>query len=140
MKNLAIFLIKPDAMALGLDSEIIQRITECNLTIINSRLVQLDEMKLRILQPVLNMPSDHGEEWKYEIIKFMTSRPVYAILAQGNDALIISNVIKKDLREKYISESDPALTKIIYNLLHTASSEDDLRLGLTVLLPEFLKE
>lgn len=139
MENLAIFLIKPDAIIQGIDNKIIKLITKYHLAVISRKMIRLDEQEVRTLQPVLNMPSEYGEGWKNEVIKFMTSRPVCIILAQGNDALSVSNVIKKNLRKKYIPKSVPDLHKIIYNLLHTASSKEDLCLNLTVLFPE-LKE
>lgn len=139
MRNICIFLIKPDALELGLVDEIKQEIVFEELTIITEKTVHLDETTIRAYQPALNLPSDYGEGWKQQVISFLTSRPVLVMIAKGSNAIAKSNRIKEIVRTRHLSDATP-LDKIIRNLIHTASSLEDLNLSISIFFPELASD
>lgn len=136
MENYSILLVKPDAMQEDTLKIIFQKIIEKELSIISCKIIKLDENSVRYYQPVLNIPSDFGETWKQDVINFMTSSPVMVILVKGQEALQKTDVLKKEIRNRYIPEKASFSSRKIRNLLHTPSNESDLLLDLNLFFPE----
>ncbi len=136
MKNYSVLLIKPDAIRKNLLWIILQEIIKKKLNIVAYKIIKLDESCVRYYQPVLNMPSDFGEAWKQDVINFMTSVPVMVVLIEGQDALQKTDVLKKEIRSRYMPEGANFLFKKIRNLLHTPSNKSDLLLDLNLFFPE----
>lgn len=135
MSDLALVLLKPDSFARSLDTIIIQRLSEEGLEIIARKIVQMDERIIRAYQPILNEPSEFGEEWKFEVITALSCRPVEILIVQGKDALQKVRLLKKQVRSKYCPGLDYQ-NRIVFNLLHTADNLLELENNIKVLIPE----
>jgi nucleoside diphosphate kinase len=133
--DIALVLIKPDSFVRDLDALIIQQLEEQELEIVAKKIVQMDEQMIRAYQPILNEPSEFGEEWKTEAIVALTSRPVAVLIVRGEDAMQKTLLLKKQIRSKYCPGSDYQ-SRIIFNLLHTADSPSELENNINVLFPE----
>ena len=100
--------------------------------------MQLNENIIRLYQPVLNDPSEFGEEWKAEVIVALSKRPVEILILEGNNALEKANILKKRIRTEYCDQKNYQ-GRIIFNLIHTASDVLELENNIRVLIPEALK-
>lgn len=136
MKNqYAIVLLKPDAYKRNLRDKILEQIEKASLNLIYTRKILLTEEDIRGYQPDLNLPNSDGEvDWQYDIINAYTEEETEVFLFFGQNAISKINQLKKKIREKYINKKD--VKNIIYNLLHTADDETDLRLNVEILIPE----
>ena len=132
----SMILLKPDAYIRNLTGAILQEFRRAGLKIIYTKKIQLTEEMLRGYQPLLNEPDDNGETaWQFDIIKAYTQMPTDIYLFYGNDAIRKTNEIKQRLRDQYIKGENKC---IIYNLLHAADDPADLKLNVSILIPEKL--
>lgn len=135
MSELALVMIKPDAFVRGLDATILRSLEENGLEVVARKMVQLDEEMIRAYQPVLNEPSEFGEEWKTEAIFALSARPVLIVLVRGDSAIRKASLLKKQIRSAYCLDSGYR-DRVIFNLLHTADDLIELENNIRVLIPE----
>ena len=135
MHELALVMIKPDAFERHLDETIRASLTQGGLEIIFRKNLQLDECLIRAYQPVLDEPSEFGEDWKKEVMVALTKRTVEILIVKGQDALLRVRLLKKRLRSIYCPGEDYH-DRVIFNLLHTTDDQGELERNMGLLAPE----
>lgn len=135
MEELAIIMIKPDAIRRNLTGEIVSLIRQADLHITSTKSIQLTESTIRAFQPVMNEPSEFGEEWKQEVIAALSAAPVIVMLVLGENALVKSNRIKRSIRKQY-APGDHYLHRVVHNLIHATDTSDEVSNHLEVFFPE----
>lgn len=137
MGELAIIMIKPDAIRRNLTGEIISLIRQADLHITSTKNIQLTESTIRAFQPVMNEPSEFGEEWKQEVIVALSATPVIVLLVSGENALTKSNRIKRLIRKQY-APGDHYLHRVVHNLIHATDTVDEINNHLRIFFPEMV--
>ncbi|MEK7088626.1 MAG: nucleoside-diphosphate kinase [Patescibacteria group bacterium] len=135
MKEKSLVLVKPDAFERKLESEIYKAIRLRELKIVARKKIWLNERMIRSYQPVLNEPSEFGEDWKREAIEAMVSGSVEVLVVEGDNALKKTNEIKKKIRSLY-SPGSHYRTRVIFNLIHTTDNLMEFQNNIKVLIPE----
>ena len=131
-------MLKPDTFRRGLEEKIYDAIVRAGLKIVSRKKMWLDEKMIREYQPVLNEPSEFGEEWKREAIQAMIGAPVEILIVEGPDAIAKTKQIKTEIRGRYVL-SQHYRDRVILNLIHTADNPLELYNNLKVLSPEILE-
>jgi nucleoside-diphosphate kinase len=78
----SLVLIKPDAVQRGLAGEIISRLEKKGLKIVAMRMLRMDEALAQRHYAVHN-----GKPFYEDLVRFITSGPIIAIVFQGNNAV-----------------------------------------------------
>lgn len=124
----AIFMIKPDGQkrevaGFPLPQLISGLLLATDLIIREQSRTLLDEEEIRQIYPVLNQPSDFGEQWKLDVIQALQAAPLQALLIEGVQAENKAKTIRRYLREK-LTDRTTEHGKIVENLAHVSDSED----------------
>lgn len=136
MLQMAIIMIKPDALQRNLAEHVLSLVGMADLHILATEIIQLNEQLIRAFQPVMNEPSEFGEQWKQEVVVALTATPVVVLLVHGEDAIARSNSIKRAVRSQY-APGEHYRTRVIYNLMHAADSPDEVDNHLKLFFPEW---
>jgi nucleoside-diphosphate kinase len=78
----SLVLIKPDAVQRGLAGEIISRLEKKGLKIVAMRMLRMDEALAQRHYAIHN-----GKPFYQDLVRFITSGPIIAIVFQGNNAV-----------------------------------------------------
>lgn len=129
MVHKTVWIIKPDWVSAIFDWKSFSTIFEEKLykqkiEILDVFDIHLDELWLRRIFPILNIPSDFWEEWKQDFIKHMQTTKIKTYLLEGENACSVLAAIKKELRYTLLKNNQDYLYRVIKNLLHTADIED----------------
>ena len=135
MNSRGLFLIKPDAAARGLRDIIVKLIVEEGFAILHTKSIQLDEALIRAYQPVMNEPSEFGEEWKHEVLMAQTSGLSEVLVVERVNALEAARALKKRIRSTYAPGAHYH-QRVIFNLLHSPDTEEELINNWHALVPE----
>lgn len=135
MHNLSLFLIKPDAAARGLRDTIVDLMAAEGFRILCSKRIELDEAHIRAYQPVMNEPSEFGKGWKHEVLAAQTDGPSEVLVVERADALAAGRALKKRIRAAY-APGEHYRQRVIFNLLHSPDTEDELEINWRALIPE----
>ena len=129
MQESTFFMIKPDGVARGLVQEILDRVTKAGLKVIQQKPLSVSPtMAADLYSPHL------GKSFYPGLINFITSGPVVACLAQGDNAIqrlrqlmgatdprqAEAGTIRGDLKEANIFSADGS----IKNLVHGSDSPE----------------
>lgn len=137
MLEKTLLMIKPDGVARGLEDEIISRVAQSGLQIIEKKKLQLTEA----------MAADHysvhkGKPFYPGLIKFITSGPVVACMVEGDGAIdklrelmgatnpleADQGTIRGDLKEEVIKTPEGT----IKNLVHGSDSPESAKRELAI--------
>jgi nucleoside diphosphate kinase len=141
--NLALLIIKPEAKIAPYDKIIPDKINQMlftkGLEIIAQKELMIDEGILRSYQPVLNRPSEYGEDWKMKMIQVATENNISAtiLIVQGNDAINKCMKIKKEIREEFVDNTNP-INKIVKNFVHCTDRFEEVMSNIQVLFSKML--
>lgn len=119
----SLVLIKPDAIQRGLTGEIISRLEEKGLKLVAMKMIHMDK----------SMAEKHyaihkGKPFFEELVSFITSSPIIAIVFQGNNAV---NIIRRSMGETNPAESASGTIRgdfaisIEHNLIHGSDSPEN---------------
>lgn len=126
----ALISLKPDAYRRGMKKMILKTCKKAGLRVKYHKKMWLTEEMMRTYQPVLNqMP----EAWQRVFIFTYLAHPTDVYLLYGEKAIEKTSQIKKEMRERYVV-GNPQMTP--FNLMHSASSYQDLVVNVKVLMPE----
>ncbi|HIC96061.1 TPA: nucleoside-diphosphate kinase [Candidatus Bipolaricaulota bacterium] len=115
-------MLKPDAVQRGLVGEIISRIERKGLKIVALRLLQLD-------RPLAERQYEihRGKHFFEELIGFVTSSPVVAMVVEGDEAI---RVVRKLMGATNPFEAEPGTIRgdfgldLTKNLIHSSDSAE----------------
>ncbi|MEM1650235.1 MAG: nucleoside-diphosphate kinase [Sulfolobales archaeon] len=115
-------LIKPDGVKRGLVGEIIRRLEMKGFRIVRLKMLQLTRECAEKLYDV-----HKGKSFYEELVKFMTSGPVVALLIEGEEAI---DVVRTMIGPTDGRKAPPGTirgdfsTSILENIVHAADSEE----------------
>ena len=115
-------MLKPDCVQRGLCGDVIARIEHKGYRIVDAKMIQLDE-------PILREHYAHLTDKPFfpEIVEYMTSGPVLAMIIEGEDAIqgvrIIMGKTKFEDAEAGTIRGDYA-SSTRYNLIHGSDSPE----------------
>lgn len=124
----AIFIIKPDGQRRKVAGHpllqiIIGLIEASGLNIKEEVDKRLDETQIRLIYPVLNQPSEYGEQWKYDVIEALQAAPLRALIVEGEAAESKAKIIRNNLRET-LTDRTTERGKVIENIAHVSDRDD----------------
>jgi nucleoside-diphosphate kinase len=130
-------IIKPDAVSKGHYAAILRRINNAGFSILGNHRIQLDENQAKKFYSI-----HEGKPFYSDLIKFMTSGPIYVLL------LISSGNTVDDFR-KLIGETDPKEaasgtirnlygTDIGHNAIHGADSLENAKKEISFFFPQYM--
>ncbi|MBU1043889.1 MAG: nucleoside-diphosphate kinase [Candidatus Omnitrophica bacterium] len=118
-----IVLLKPDAVALGIQPELEEALTSLGLhCMLKGVLLQLTKDLILTWRDW-----DHYDDWFWEHVDFMTSSPVEIWLVCGENAIDKVISVKLALRQKY------AKSKVM-NVLHCPDNKDEANREINIFL------
>ena len=116
-------LIKPDAIQRGLGGEIISRLERKGLRIIAMKMLQIDNA---LAQRHYAIHKD--KPFFAELVDFITSSPIIAIVFQGKDAVVL---VRQMMGETDPAKASPGTIRgdlgvnIKHNLIHGSDSQEN---------------
>jgi len=119
----SLVLIKPDAMQRGLAGRIISRLEAKGLKIVAMKMLQMDESLAQTHYAI-----HKGKAFFADLVDFITSSPIIAIVLQGKDAI---EVIRQMMGETNPSKARPGTIRgdfaldISHNLIHGSDSVEN---------------
>lgn len=119
----SLVLIKPDAMQRGLAGEIISRLERKGLKIVAMKMLQMDKI-LAQRHYVIHK----GKAFFDDLIDFVTSSPIIAIVFQGKDAV---EVIRQAMGDTDPAKAKPGTIRgdlaldVGHNLIHGSDSAEN---------------
>lgn len=130
-----LILIKPDAMQRGLAGEIIARLERRGLRIVGLKLLQVSDALAR-----RHYAEHEGKGFYEELISFITSAPVAAMVVEGPRAVAAFRQIAggTDPVEKAVPGSirgDLAL-EVTFNLVHGSDADESAEREIELWFPE----
>jgi len=108
-------MLKPDAVKLNLQEEILKEIRSVDLHLVKSKTMLLTK---EIILTWRNWP--HYDDWFWDHVDFMTSSYVEFWIVEGEDAITKTSLIKVKMRGKY------AVSKI-QNIIHSPDNETEAK-------------
>jgi len=126
-------LVKPDGVRRGLIGEIISRVEKKGLKIVALRMVQMDKDLARRHYAV-----HQGKPFFNELVDFITSGPVVAVVLEGEHAVEVVRIMMGDTDPK---KSAPGTIRgdfgmdIGQNLIHGSDSEENARKEIDLFFP-----
>ena len=119
----SLVLIKPDAIQRGLTGEIISRLEKKGLKLVAMKMIHMDK----------SMAEKHyaihkGKPFFEELVSFITSSPIIAIVFQGSNVV---NIIRRSMGETNPAESASGTIRgdfaisIEHNLIHGSDSPEN---------------
>ena len=117
----SLVLIKPDAIQRGLAGEIISRLENRGLKLVAMKMIQMD----------VALAQEHyaihkGKAFFEELVNFITSSPIIAVVLQGENAI---QIIRKTMGDTDPAKALPGTIRgdlgidIGYNLIHGSDSQ-----------------
>jgi len=119
----SLVLIKPDAIQRGLAGEIISRLERKGLTIVAMKMLQMDKS---LAQRHYAIHKD--KPFFTELVDFITSSPIIAIVFQGRDAVAL---VRQMMGETNPAKASPGTIRgdlginITHNLIHGSDSPEN---------------
>ena len=116
----SLVLIKPDAMQRGLAGEIISRFEQRGLKIVAMKMLQMGRALAQ-----RHYAAHEGKAFFDDLVNFITSSPVIAIVFQGKNAL---EIIRQTMGETNPAKARPGTIRgdlgldILHNLVHGSDS------------------
>ena len=81
-------MIKPDGVQRGLIGEVVQRFERRGFTLIASKLMMVSQEKA-----AAHYAEHHGRPYYDDLMKFITSGPVFAMVWQGDQVIALSRIM-----------------------------------------------
>ena len=116
-------LIKPDAIQRGLGGEIISRLERKGLRIIAMKMLQIDDALAQRHYAI-----HRDKPFFSELVDFITSSPIIAIVFQGKDAVVL---VRQMMGETDPAKASPGTIRgdlgvnITHNLIHGSDSQEN---------------
>jgi len=126
-------LVKPDGVRRGLIGEIVSRMEKKGLSIVALRMLQMDEALARRHYAV-----HEGKPFFNDLVDFITSGPVVAMLLEGEKAVDVVRTMMGDTDPK---KSAPGTIRgdfgmdIGQNLIHGSDSDENARKEIDLFFP-----
>jgi nucleoside-diphosphate kinase len=126
-------LVKPDGVRRGLIGEIVSRMEKKGLSIVALRMLRMDEALARRHYAV-----HEGKPFFNDLVDFITSGPVVAVLLEGEKAVDVVRTMMGDTDPK---KSAPGTIRgdlgmdIGQNLIHGSDSDENARKEIDLFFP-----
>ena len=140
---IGLFLLKPQALVNPLiEADIMEKI-RLNFEILSTKLVKVDREIFLAHQPKVKNDLENGKPGVLSILKYFEQGYSKIILVQGKKALIKADIIKDEIRKKYIDNNlmiknnDGEIIHFPPNFLHASTDVDELKNDVKVFFPEW---
>jgi len=124
----AILLLKPDALERNVGEYAFKDVLKglldgAQVSIVQQSEVQLNEDQVHAIYPVIDEPSEYGDQWKQDVIDHLTSEPVEVIVVEGQDLQHKLQTLKYYIRDR-LTDRSAQEGLVVKNLLHVTDADE----------------
>lgn len=123
-----IIMLKPEALGKMVGNlpfrDVLQGLLDSmNIEVTSESLQQLNEEQIHKIYPILDQPSEYGDDWKEEVVNHLSTNPVDIMVVRGKGLQSKLQRWKYYLRDKLSGEGTPE-GFVLKNMLHVSDADE----------------